>query len=185
MALKLLDLPFLEGLLHLRDCGIRGDDIPPLFELEGPFELPDLDLTADALGTLPPLELYSIELMLVQDVFRHAKACILHIHLHEDLTIPLLEPPVGLDAAIHLGRALDLPIVVELQLGVDAADVFATHEGDPRDGGPDGEVLPVLLGDEGGAQGTGEDGYAHPDLFIPSIRRLGINSRKNSRIRAL
>ena len=37
MALELLDLPLLEGLLNLRDGRIRGDDVPALFELQGPF----------------------------------------------------------------------------------------------------------------------------------------------------
>ena len=87
--------------------------------------------------------------MLVQDIFRDTKARIFHIHLNENLAIPLVEAFVGLDAAIHLRGALNLSVAIQFQLRVYTADVFTADKSDPRDGGTDGKVLPVLLGDEG------------------------------------
>ena len=43
--------------------------------------------------------------VLLDDVLGHAQARVLDVHLHEDLAVALVVAPVGLDAAVHVGRA--------------------------------------------------------------------------------
>ncbi len=71
-----------------------------------------LDLAADALGALAPLELDGIELVLVDDVFSDAQPGVLDVHLHQDLSVSLMVLLIQGDPAVHVRRLLDLFISV-------------------------------------------------------------------------
>ena len=174
VALELLDGAVVVAGLDDGVGRIGGDDVSASLELQGPLDRVDLDLPADALGALAPLELDGVEAVLAADVLGDAEPGILDVHLDEDLAQAAMIPLVGLDAAVHVGGRGDLALGIELQLGVDPADVLAADGGDARDCRSDGEVLPVLSGDLGGAQRAGEDGGRHPDLAVPTV--LGLDA---------
>jgi len=87
-------------------------------------------LAGDALGALPPLELDRVQAVLVEHILGHAEARVLDVHLHEDLAVALMVALVRLDPAVHFRRALDLAVLVEHQLRVDAAGVLAADHWD-------------------------------------------------------
>ena len=183
MPLELLDLSFFVGPLHIRAGRVGSDDVAPVLKLQRPLQGTDLDLAADALGALTPLELDGVEAVLFEHVLGDAEAGVLHVHLDENLTVPFVIPLVGLDAPVHLGRKLDLPVLIEFELGVDAADVLAADQGHAGDGRPDGEVLPVIPGDVRRAEGAGEDRHLHFDFLLPPVLCLGVGVGENSRVR--
>ena len=105
----------LERRLHGGDRRVGRDDVAPLLQLDGPLEVADLDLAADALGALAPLELDGLDAELLDHVLGHAEVGVLDVQLHDDVAVVLLPLLVELDAALHLGRALDAAVVVELR----------------------------------------------------------------------
>ena len=73
MALELLDPSALERLTACREGGVGRDDVPALLQLDGPVEVADLDLPADALGALAPLQLDGLYAELLDHVLRDAE----------------------------------------------------------------------------------------------------------------
>ena len=104
VALELLDGAVLEGGLVDRVGRVGGDEVAALLQFQGPLEAVDLDLAADALGALAPLQLDGLEAVLLADVLGHAEAGVLDVHLDEDLAVALVVAPVDLDAAVHVRR---------------------------------------------------------------------------------
>ena len=120
--------------------------------------------------------------MLVEHIFGHAEPGVLDVHLHENFAQAVVVVAVGFDPAIHVGSRDDLALAVQLQLGIDAADVFAADESDAGDRGADGEVLPVAPGDFGRAQRAGEDGSGHLHLAIPTVLGADVDGREGARV---
>ena len=180
---ELLDGAFLEGCLVDRVGGVGRNDIAAFLELQRPLQAVDLDFAADTLGALPPFQLDGFQAVLLMDIFGHAQSGILDVHLDQDFTVALVIAAVGLDAAVHIRGRGDLALVIALQLGVDAADIFAADQSHAADSRPDGEVLPVFAGYLGGAQGAGKNGHLHFDLDIPAVFRLGVYRWESGRIR--
>ena len=81
------------------------------------------------------------------------------------------------------GRLGDLAVLVDLQLRVDAADVFAAHQADAGNGRAHGKVVPVGPGDLGAAQGAGEHGDFHLDFFGCPVPGLGDHLGENGVVR--
>jgi len=97
----------------------------------------------------------------------------------------VLKPPaVLLDALGHVGHLLDRPVGIQLQLGVDPADILAADDGNPGNTGTGGEVLPVLPRHVRRAQGTGKDRNAHLDLGVGAVLGLGVNHGKQRIVRS-
>ena len=149
--------PSLEGSLIDRAGGIGGDDVAAFLQLQRPLQAVDLDFAADALGALSPLQLDGLQAVLLDDIFGNAQPGVFHVHLDQDFAVALMIAAVDLDAAVHVRRLGDLAFGVQLQLGIDAADVLAADQGDAADGSAHGKMLPVLAGNFGGTQGAGED----------------------------
>ena len=174
----------MKALLHLGQGRVGEHDVAPLLQVQGPLEGLDLDLPADALGTLPPLELDGVQVVPGGDVLGRPEARVLDVHLDEDLAVSLVELLVGLDPPIHLGGLLDLALGIEHQVRVDPADVLAADDGDPGDGRADREMLPVLPGDLGGPEGPGEDGDPQFHLLVPAVGGLGVHRVEDRRVGA-
>ncbi len=85
-----LDGAVLEGGLDDRAGRVGGDDVAAPLEFQGALEDVDLDLAADALGALAPLELDGVQAVLVEDVLGDAQAGVLDVHLHEDLAVAVV-----------------------------------------------------------------------------------------------
>ncbi|MPN41379.1 hypothetical protein SDC9_188925 [bioreactor metagenome] len=81
MTLEFLDGPIFEGLLVHGIGRVGGYDIPSFLKLKGTLQRGHLDFAPDALGPLAPFELDGFDVVLVDDVFGHAEAGILHVHL--------------------------------------------------------------------------------------------------------
>src|SRR5665811_929275 len=179
MALEFLDGRIPESCLVGRIRGIRCDDVPAPFQLQGTVQVVDLDLAADTLGSLAPLQLDRLHAQLLDHVLGNTDRGIFHVLLHDDVAIAFMVAPVGLYAALHLGRIRHLAVGVELQLGVDATDVLTADEADAADGSANGKVLPVDARDLGAAQGAGEHGHLHFDLVHSAVGRLGVDRRED------
>ena len=178
MAFELLQGTGLERGLIGRHFRIGRDDITALLQLQGALEGIHLDFAPDALGPLAPFELDGFDTELVQDIFGHAVAGVFHIHLHQDIPIAVMVAAVGLDTALHLRGALDQTVSVKLQFRIDAADVFPADQGDAADGGPHGEMLPVLAGNIGTAQGTGKNRHLHFNFVVGTEFGLRVHGRE-------
>ena len=175
MPLKLLCGAALEGRPDFVNPRVGEDDVASTFELVRPVEVVDLDLAADALRPLAPLQLDRLQVVLRGDVIGGPEPCILHVQLHQEFPVAVPELPVGLDPAIHLGRPGDPAVVIEHQPRVDAADVLPADERDARYGCSDGEVFPVRLRNLGRAERPGEDRHPHRHLALPPVLRPGID----------
>jgi hypothetical protein len=179
VALEVLDRAVLERRLDGGVARVGRDEIAALLQFQRPLDRADLDLAPDALGALAPLELHRGDAELLHAVLGDAQACVLDVHLHEDVAVAvLLVAAEQLHAALHVRRAADLAAAVALELGVDPAHVLAADDRHAGDGGPDGEVLPVLARDLGGAQGAREDRHLHLDPVGRAEGRLGIDHRE-------
>ena len=183
MSLELLDGPVVEGFLNVMEGRVGQDEVTPILELLGPLQGPYLDLTADALGALAPLQLDGIQVVFLRDVLCGSQPGILHVHLDQDLAVAFMKLFVDLDPAVHLRRLDDFAVIVSHQSGVHATDVLPAYQGNPRDGSTNGEVLPVDPGYICGSQRAGEDGNPHLNLLVPSILGLGIYLMKYGSVR--
>ena len=178
VALELLQRPGLERRLVGGKLRIGGHDVAALFQLERPSERVDLDFAADAFGPLAPFQLDGLHSEFFDDVFGDPQAGVLYVHLHQDVAVAFVVAAILLHAAVHFGGFDHLALRVQLEPGVDAAHVFSADDGDTADGGADREMLPVLAGDVGAAQGTGEDRDLHFHLGCGPISGLGVDIRE-------
>ena len=156
MPLELLYRSGLVGHLHLEVPWIGLNHITPGLQFQGSFQAVHLDLPADALSSLAPLQLYCLQAVPGRDILCHPQAGVLYIHLHQDLSPALMEAPVGLDPPVHLRGSLHPTMAIQHQLGVHSADVLPADDGDAGYSGTDGKVLPVLPGDISRSQSAGE-----------------------------
>ncbi|KAF5047983.1 hypothetical protein DSECCO2_454800 [anaerobic digester metagenome] len=179
MPLELFNGAVLEGRPHLVNPRVGEDDVPAVFELVRPVEAADLDLAADALCPLAPLQFDRLQVVLRGDVLGGSEPCVLHVQLHQELAVAVFELPVGLDPAIHLGRSGDLAVVIERQFRVDAADVLSADECNAGYCRSDGEVLPVRPGNLGRPECPGEDRNPHRHFDLPAVFRPGIDVLKD------
>ncbi len=182
MALEFLDGARLVGRLDLGERRVGQNDVAAPLELLGAFQRGDLDLAADVLGPLAPLQLDRVEAVLVHDVLGDPEAGILHVHLHEDLAVAFPVTLVGLDPAIHFGGLFHEAVGPELEPCVDAADILAADHGDAGHGSAACEVFPVLTGDFRGAQRAREDGELHLDLLGPAVLGPRVDVREQGRV---
>jgi len=182
VALEFLDGACLVGRLDLGERRVGQDDIAAALELLGALQRGDLDLAADVLGALAPLQLDRVKAVLVHDVLGHSQAGVFHVHLDEDLAVAFGVALVGLDPAVHLGGFLHEAVGPALEPRVDTADVLAADDRNAGNGGARGEVLPVLPGDFRGAQRTREDGEFHLDLLRPAVLGLRVDIGEQGRV---
>ena len=148
MTLEFLDSTSLERSPIRLVGGIRGDDVAALLQLERTLERANLDLAANTLGALSPLQFHCGDAEFTDHVLGHAEVRVFDIQLNHDVTIgSLVIATIGLEASLHVGSILDLTIAIQFKRGVDSTDILAADKGDTTDGRPNGKVLPVLLRD--------------------------------------
>jgi hypothetical protein len=63
--------------------------------------------------------------------------------------------------------------------GVHATDIFAANNDEAADGRADGQGLPMVLGDLGGAQGPGKTGKSQLDLVLDPDFGVYADGREN------
>ncbi len=122
--------------------------------------------------------------MFIEDILCCSKSCVFDIHLNEDLTKSIMKLPICFDSTIHFWRFLDFTPTVQFEFRINTTYVFATHEGNTRNGGSNCEMLPVFSSNLSRTQRTGEDRQAHLHFLIPSILYLRVNFGEDCRIRA-
>jgi len=183
VAFELLQRTRLESRLESRDFRVRGHDVSPFLQFNRPFEGVYFDLSADALGTLAPFELNGFHAQFADHVFGYPVAGVFHIHLDENVTIPLKIAAVLFHAAVHFRGFLHLALAVEFQVRIDAADIFPANQNDPADRSADRKVVPVLARDFRAAQGSCEDGNLHLHLMDGAEGGFRVDCRKGGFIR--
>ena len=182
MSLEFFDGTCFKGLLVDLKGRIRRHDVAPSLEFECPVKRADLDFTADGLGSLAPFEFNGLDAVFFQYIFRHSQACVFHIHLDQHLPKTLMVSFVGLDPAIHFRGFLDHVVAVQLEIGVDAADIFTAHDSDAGDRAADGKGIPVFAGDFRGAQCPGKNRQFHLDFLVPAVGRFRVHLGEDGRI---
>ena len=93
----------LEGLDRLGVVRIGVEEVAAVLEEAGILDVLHLDLTADVLGALTPLELeHDLVAVLLDEVLGNAVARVLNVDLDDDGAVPVVVAAEQLDAAIHL-----------------------------------------------------------------------------------
>ena len=166
VALELLEAALLEGRDDVGVLGVGQDDVALLLEGLGLLDGLDLDLAADVLGALAPLELDGLDAQLLDGVFLDAEAGVLDVGLDDDVAVAVsCQSWKRLDAELHV-RGADDPAVLDLGLVVHAADVLADGQDGPGDGRPVRRARPVLLGDVGRAHAGDDEGHLELDVLV-------------------
>ena len=182
VALELAEDAVVECLDDGRVGGVREHDVAALIEHLGPREVVDLDLAADVLGALAPLQLNHFDAEGLDGILEDAQAGVLDVGLDDDgavtVTLPLA---VGLDAVPEVRRLDDLAIL-NRGLHVHAADVLTDGEGNAGEGTADGQAVPVVLGDIGGAQARDDEGEAALDAIAAAHRGRDVNAGEQGHV---
>ena len=132
VPLELLERAALEGLDDCRIGGIGQDDVAALVEHLGLLQCVDLDLAADVLGALAPLQLDALDAELLDGVFLHAQPRVLDVGLDDDGAVAVaLMVLVELDAALQVDR-IDHAAVLDDRLRVHADHVLADGQSGAR-----------------------------------------------------
>ena len=134
-----------------------------------------LDLAANALGSLAPLEFNGVQIMLACDILRGPKPGVFDIHLNKHLPKAIVEFLVNVNPAIYFGRFNNLTLGITFQARINSTDIFTADARDPGDRSTDGKMFPVYSGYLGRSKCTCKDWQAHPDFFVPAILGLGIH----------
>ena len=123
---------------------------------------------------LAPFQFYDhLIAVLVDDVLGHTVAGVLDVHLHDDRPVAVIVPQERIDAPVQLRRLLD-PAIVDDGLFVDTDNVLPDNDRNADEGGAGSKGIPILRGDEGGAEGARHD--RHPGLCDHFRPEFGLNA---------
>jgi hypothetical protein len=160
-----LDGALCESLLNGRVFGVGVDQVAALLQEQGVVEAGDLDLAADVLGALAPLELDADPVaVLADDVFGNAVAGVLDVELDDDRAVAVVIAHVGLDPAVEL-RGRGDPAIFQHGILVHADHVLADDDRDAAQGAAHSKGVPVLGGNEGRPERSGHQRDAHLRLL--------------------
>ena len=161
-----LKLPFSKAGDDVRVLGVGQDDVAALLELLGLLQALDLDLAADVLGPLAPLELDDLDAELFDGVFLDAQPRVLDVGLDDDRAVAVVPSPWKSLTRISMsGQRTTRPFLIS-----DSSSMPQTFSPMvrmvPGDGRPDGQPFPVLLGHVGRAHAGHDEGDLELDRLV-------------------
>jgi hypothetical protein len=182
MTFELLEGSAFESPDHVRIGRVWKHYIPSLVEHLGLLQAPDLDLAADVLGALPPLELDHLDAELVDCVLLDTEPGVLHVRLHDDRSVAVvLGFLVEVDPALQVD-GVGNPAVLEDGAGVHAGHVLTDRQARPRQGAPDRETFPVVLRDIGGADARDDPRVLELQAAIVTEGDLQVHVREDRQV---
>ncbi len=113
MPFEFLECPALKGLDHIGIGRIGEDDVAPLMEHLGLLEISDLDLAADILCSLSPLEFNALDPEFFNGILLNAETSILDIGLDDDGSVAVsLVILIEFDPALQV-HGIDDPAILD------------------------------------------------------------------------
>jgi len=179
-----MSLEFLEGapFKGLDDVGVVGvgeNDVAPVLEHLGPFQILDLHLSADVLGALAPFEFDTLHPEFFNRISMDIQTAVFQVGLHDDRAVTVfLIIRIELHPALQID-GIDDRAFFEYGLRIHADNVLTDRQARSRQGGANGEPFPVVLCDIGGPDAGNQPGEAKFDTLIVTDLHFEVDGRKD------